>query len=44
METINPSCGGRGGNVPGGGGGRGGRALGRIDVGFCYTHSLYVTS
>ena len=37
VETINPSCGGRGGdNVPEGAGERGGRAFsGRIDVGVC---------
>ena len=32
METINPSCGGGGGECAGGG-----RALGRIYVGVCYT-------
>ena len=37
VETINPSCGGGGGDVAGEAGGGGGEGLGRIDVGVCCT-------
>ena len=44
VETINPSCGGgAGGDVPGGGGGRGRKALGHIDLGVCYTRGAETT-
>ena len=37
VETLNPSRGGGGGGVAGGAESEGGRALGRIDVGVCFT-------